>query len=127
MKLARDNTMQAKALDIYQNHLGNPEHRKLCIAEFQSKLAMKKSTAGTYYHLCTQKLEREQQQHSDKVIESKRARKFSAVKLQRGKDVASRVAVFFNKKEAEQYNKLHGYDKVVPGVQQPGKRLGIVS
>lgn len=124
--LARDGSKIQKALEIYQANLGQPNHRQLCIAQFQKDLGQKASTAATYYNLCVQKLNAEQQKVTDQVINSTRKNKFSAVKLKRGSDEAAHVHCFFSKKAAQEFNELHGYNEVVKGVQQPGKPLGTV-
>lgn len=119
--LARPDTKMETAVRIF---LETPaaDKRKQCIERFKTELEMEESTAGTYYYLCERKVLEAQQVETEKAIASSKARKFSAVKLQRGSDVASHVHVFLTRKGAEEFNDtMHGFDHIVTGVQKVGK------
>ena len=95
--LARQGSKMDQALNIFQANMGEANHRQICLTLFQEQLGQKASTAATYYNLCVQKLDSEQQKVTDQVIASGRKTKFSAVKLKRGSNEASRVHCFFSK------------------------------
>lgn len=123
-KAARTGSKMEQALIIFNQIPGDRAKRKQCILRFQNELNMERSTAGTYYNLCEKKVLNTTSEQSQKVIESSRARKFSAVKCRGG--VASHVQVFFSKKEAEQFNDImFGFDHVVKGVQPVGKQIQV--
>lgn len=124
---ARSGSKMDHALQIYQDNLGKENHRQVCLAVFQEALGQKASTAATYYNLCVQKLDKEQQKTTDQVIASGRKTKFSSVKLKRGTNEAAHVHCFFSRKAAAEFNAQHGYDDIVRGVQQTGKALGTVA
>jgi hypothetical protein len=128
--LARPETNMAEALSIYQEQLLDGDlknHRQRCIKLFMEQLNHKPRTAATYYVLCFNKLNQAQQVQTEKVIESNRKTKFSAVKPQRGTDTAAHVHCFFSKKDAQAFNKrVHGFTEVVKGIQEPGKPIGTV-
>ncbi len=126
-QLARKGSQVEKAIEIYRMHQGKLNHRQLCLADLQSQLGHKATTAATYYYLAELKLDTVQKVTTKEVIASKRKRKFSAVKLVRGSDKASRVHCFFTKKAAQTYNDQNGFNKVVTGVQQLGKDIGTVA
>lgn len=124
--LARHNTKMERALKIYESLLGHPEHRQLCLTAFMKELKHKNTTASTYYALCEHKLNTSQQVVTDMVIASARKIKFSTVKFKPGTSQISRVHAFLKKKDAVAYNDLHGFNKVVRGIQKLGKDLGEV-
>lgn len=121
--LARAGSKRESALTIF-NEVTGDHHRKECIARFQAELNMEATTANTYYTWCVERLEAEQKEKTEAAIASKAARKYTAVKLERGStDVISRVAVFVKRSDAEKFNSQMHYDTVVPGVYKTGQKL----
>lgn len=125
--LARTGSKMERALEIFESNLGDSNHRQLCLEQFQQQLGQVESTAATYYYLCMTKLDENQQKTTDAVISSARKNKYSAVKLKRGSNVASKVHCFFKKSDAQAYNDTHGFNEVLKGVQETGKKLGTVA
>lgn len=121
--LARPDTKMESALKIYQKHLGDPNHRQLCLAEFQDKLGFVDTAAATYYKLCDDKVEGYFSEMTNEVLSSNAVRKYSAVRTKRGSNVIARVHVFTKKKEATKFNELYGYTEVVPGVAEVGDEV----
>lgn len=122
----RQGSKRQLALEIFKGVDAFAENRRqLVLAEFQSQLGMEETTAATYYANCVAAIEQEQAALTERVISKNTARKFSAVKAERGSDgVIGKLAVFTNKKQAEEYSALLNYDQVLPGVAQIGKKLG---
>ena len=123
---ARVNSNMAKAVSIFasesQTVNADDSLRQRCIARFQSELGQAKVTAATYYNLCVQKAEAVQTEQDQKVLESKRVHKFSAIRTETAsRDVAKKVHYFFSKKAAQDFATLHNYSGVMKGIVQPGQ------
>jgi len=114
-----------RAMSIYQTNLGNESHRKVCINAFIEQLDMKKVTANTYYSLCGDRIDAEVELANQQILSGKNKRVYSAVKVQRGSDVASRVALFTKRTAAVEFNELHGYNAVIPGVAEVGQPVNV--
>lgn len=113
------------AMDIYREQWAlsaDDSLRQRCIALFQTELDQQKSTAETYYNLCATRVKNEQKQLDERVLASKRQRKYSAVRtINASSDVAKEAHYFFKKKEAEQFAENFNYAGVVPGIIEPGQ------
>lgn len=122
---ARENSKMASALAIFHAEMATDSDtslRQRCIAKFQSDLGQKQVTAATYFNLCVQKAEAAQTEEDDKVIQSKRQHKFSAVRTENASsDVAKKVHYFFSRKAAQHFADNFNYSGVVKGIVEPGQ------
>ena len=122
---ARENSKMAAALAIFNAEMGTTSDtslRQRCIAKFQADLGQKQVTAATYFNLCVQKAESAQVEEDDKVLQSKRQHKFSAVRTENASsDVAKKVHYFFSRKAAQAFADNFNYSGVVKGIVEPGQ------
>ena len=59
---------------------------------------------------------------NQKVLDSTRQRKYTAVRTENASsDVAKKSHFFFNKTEAQRFANVHNYSGVVSGIVQPGE------
>jgi hypothetical protein len=122
--IARPGSKRDDALRIFQSVAPGKSHRQDTIAQLQSQLGQKPVTAATYYDFCVKALEQAQVENTQRAISSSAARKYTAVKFERGSDsVVNRAATFLKRADAEQFNSSLGYNKVVPGVVLAGQAL----
>lgn len=122
---ARENSNMAKALEIFVTESGKDSDQSLrqrCTARFQDELGQKEVTAATYFNLCVKKIEAAQAEADQKVLESKRKHKYSAVRTENASsDVAAKVHYFLSKKAAQEFANNMNYSGVVKGIVTPGQ------
>lgn len=122
--IARPGSKRDEAVKIFKEVAGGDAHRQETLKAFQKQLAMEPTTAATYYHFCVTAIEQAQSEQTERAIASTSARKYSAVKYERGSDsVVSKFQVFLKKSDAQAFNDQLNYNAVIPGVARIGKAI----